>query len=352
MGKQNRQVVFIVFVVLSLITTLYFFGSKRRIEADSGFQLIMGTFAHLKTIATDPKTAKTCVEDAFAELKKVDELMSDYKRESQISRVNRDAFEKAVKVDESTFHVLQRSVEFSRLSGGAFDITIAPLAELWRTAAESNSVPAEAELADARSKAGYEKLILDANEMTVRFAVEGMKLDLGGIAKGYAIDRAVEVMQAGGAVGGMVDIGGDIRCFGLPPKGKNKWRIGLQNPAVSDSEEETLAGVVDQVLMVLAFKDAAVATSGGYRRFILIEGKRHSHIINRDTATGADSLSSVTIISKNALDADALATSVSVMGAEIGLALIEKIPNTEAILITPSPDYKIIKTSGAEKYLQ
>jgi len=345
----------VVFLIVTLIAVLMFPLFLRRgaqAQHDSGYRLVMGTFAHLKSIAKDEDTAKKCVEDAFAELKKVDELMSDYKSESQISRVNRDAFEKAVKVDESTIHVLQKSVEFSRLSGGAFDITIAPLAEFWRSAAESNSVPTEQELADARSKVGYEKLILDANEMTVRFAVAGMKLDLGGIAKGYAIDRAVGAMQAGGAAGGMVDVGGDIRCFGLPPKGKKTWRIGLQNPAETDSDEETLAGAAEQVLMVLKLTDAAIATSGGYRRFFLIEGKKYSHIINPYTATSTDALSSVTIISKNALDADALATSVSVMGPERGLVLIEKIPDTEAILITPSPAYQLIKTTGAGKYME
>jgi len=351
MSKQIRQIAIVIIVGAFVIPALYISGCNRRIEADSGYRLVMGTFAHLKVIAKDRDTAKRCVDNAFAELQKVDDLMSDYKSESQISRVNRDAFEKPIKVEESTFHVLQKSVEFSRLSGGAFDITIAPLAELWRAAAESNSIPTEAELAGARSKVGYEKLVLDANELTVRFAVEGMKLDLGGIAKGYAIDRAIEAMRAGGAIGGMVDVGGDIRCFGLPPKGKKTWRIGLQNPAETDSDEETLAGGADQVLMVLAFNDAAVATSGGYRRFVLIEGKKHSHIINRETATSAEALSSVTIISKNALAADALATSVSVMGPEKGLALIEKIPDTEAILITPSPDYQLIKTTGAGRYV-
>jgi thiamine biosynthesis lipoprotein len=341
----------IVFLIASAMIPLFLQG-RGQDQHDSGYRLVMGTFAHLKAIAKDADTAKRCVEAAFAELKKVDELMSDYKSESQISRVNREAFEKAVKVDESTFHVLQKSAEFSRLSGGAFDITIAPLAELWRTAAESNSVPTEQDIADARSKVGYEKLILDADEMTVRFTVEGMKLDLGGIAKGYSIDKAIEAMQAGGAAGGMVDVGGDIRCFGLPPKGKKTWRIGLQNPAETDTDEETLAGTGGQVLMVLKLTDAAIATSGGYRRFVLIEGKKHSHIVNPDTATSAEGLSSVTIISQNALDADALATSVSVMGPEKGLALIEKIPDTEAILITPSPDYQIIKTAGAKKYTE
>lgn len=349
MNKQIRQIAIVIIVGASVILALYIYGCNRRAEKDSGYRLVMGTFAHLKAIAKDADIAKRCVDAAFAVLKNVDDLMSDYKDDSEISLVNKDAAQRPVKVSAPTFQVLQKSVEFSRLSGGAFDITIAPLADLWRSAAEVNSVPSDTEIEQARSKVGYEKLILDANEMTVRFVVEGMKLDLGGIAKGYSIDKAVEAMQAAGAVGGMVDVGGDIRCFGLPPKGKKTWRIGLQKP--TEPQDQSFFMSVDQVLMVLKLTDAAIATSGGYRRFVLIEGKRHSHIINRDTATGAEGLSSVTIISQNALDADALATSVSVMGPEKGLSLIEKIPDAEAILITSSPEYQIIKTTGAGRYV-
>ncbi|MGB2807384.1 MAG: FAD:protein FMN transferase [Sedimentisphaerales bacterium] len=351
MNRKSLWLEIAIIVGASVILGLYIFGCNRRVEEDSGYRLVMGTFAHLKAIAKDPRKAKKCVEAAFAELKKVDDLMSDYKSDSEMSEVNRDAFKQAVRVDESTFHVLQKSADFSRLSGGAFDITIAPLAELWRTAAESNSVPTQEELAVARSKVGYEKLMLDANEMTVRFAVDGMKLDLGGIAKGYSIDKAIEAMRAGGAVGGMVDVGGDIRCFGLPPKGKKTWRIGLEDPTEPKGSDQTLAVSAGRILLVLKLTNAAVATSGGYRRFVLIEGKKYSHIMNRDTATSAEGLSSVTIIAQNALDADALATSVSVMGPEKGLALIEKIPNTEAILITSSPEYQLIKTPGAGRYV-
>lgn len=340
----------IVFLIVSAMIPL-FLGGRTQAQHDSGYRLVMGTFAHLKAVAGDQDTAVKCVQSAFEEIKKVDKLMSDYKSDSEISRVNRDAFEQAVKVSASTFEVLQRSVEYSELSGGAFDITIAPLAGLWRAAAEANSIPTEAELQQARSKVGYEKLVLDANEMTVRFAVEGMKLDLGGIAKGYSIDKAVEAMQAGGAIGGMVDVGGDIRCFGLPPEGKKTWRIGLQDPALPEGDDETLGGGAGRILMVLKLTNAAVATSGGYQRFVLIDGKRHSHIINRDTGASAQDASSVTIISQNATDADALATAVSVMGPEKGLALIEKTPQTEAILITSAPEYELIKTSGAEKYI-
>jgi len=145
----------------------------------------------------------------------------------------------------------------------------------------------------------------------------------------------------------MVDIGGDVRCFGLPPEGKDHWLIGLQDP---NSSIEGIEG--GGLLVVLKITNAAVATSGDYQQFVLIEGKRYSHIMDRRTGTSAEGLSSVTIIAGNATDADALATSVSVMGAEKGLALIEKLPNTETILIIPEPKYEIIKTAGAEKYVK
>jgi thiamine biosynthesis lipoprotein len=174
-----------------------------------------------------------------------------------------------------------------------------------------------------------------------------MRLDLGGIAKGYAVDKAIEAARQSGAAGAVVDLGGDIRCFGEPPKGKRQWLIGLQDPKAA------IKGIGGSgILLTLKVSDVAVATSGDYQQFVLVEGKRHSHIINRETGTSVEGLSSVTIITDNATDADALATAVSVMGAEKGLDLIEKLPNTEAILLPSSPKREIIKSSDADKYLK
>jgi len=197
------------------------------------------------------------------------------------------------------------------------------------------------------SKVGFEKLKLDSENKTVQFSDNGMLLDLGGIAKGYAIDKAIEAAQRCGAIGAMVDIGGDVRCFGLPPEGKDHWLIGLQDP---NSAIEGFEG--GGLLLVLKVTNAAVATSGDYQQFVLIEGKRYSHIMDRRTGTSAEGLSSVTIIADNATDADALATSVSVMGAEKGLVLIENLPGTEAMLITSGQEHEITKTSGAGKYIK
>ncbi len=338
----------VIFVCLSLAAVSFFSCAGRdRIDADSGYQMIMGTFVHVVAVAEDAGTAKKCVRVALEEIRKVDDLMSDYKSDSEISRVNREADKRAVKVSESTYEVLQRSVEFSKMTGGAFDVTVGPLVALFRKSKENKVAPSEEQIALARSKVGFEKLKLDIENKTVQFSGNGMLLDLGGIAKGYAIDKAIEAAQRCGAIGAMVDIGGDVRCFGLPPAGKDHWLIGLQDP---NSAIEGVEG--GGLLLVLKLTNAAIATSGDYQQFVFIEGKRYSHIMDRRTGTSAEGLSSVTIIADNATDADALATSVNVMGAEKGLALIEKLSGTEAILITSQPKSEIIKTAAAEKYIE
>ena len=343
--NKNRRIAIEIIVFASLIAALYFFApakdesawSVSRVDVDSGMHVVMGTFARVVAVAADSNTAKGCIEAAFAEIEKIDELMSDYKSASEISELNRDGFRRAVKVSKSTYEVLQKSIEFSKLSGGAFDVTVGPLVDLWHSAGDANFLPTDAELQQARSKVGYDKLILDANETSVRFAVKGMRVDLGGIAKGYAIDKAVEAMQKAGAVGGMVIVGGEIQCFGLPQGNQSKWRIGLQDP--DKAKDGFDAGTT---LLVLHLTDGAVATSGHYRRFVTIGGKRYSHIIDPESGHSSKNLASVTIICPSSIYADALATAVTVMGKEKGLALIETIPETEAILITSAPKYEII----------
>ena len=346
MKRHGRIIIILVCLSLVLVSFLSCAG-KERADADSGYQIIMGTFAHVVAVAKDTGTAKKCVQAALEEIRKVDKLMSDYKSDSEISRVNREAYEKALQVSDSTYEVLQRSIEFSEMTDGAFDITVGPLVALFREAKENKLAPTKEKIALASSKVGFEKLKLDSENKTVQFSDKGMLLDLGGIAKGYAIDKAIEAAQSNGAIGAMVDIGGDVRCFGLPPIGRNHWLIGLQDP---NSAIEGISG--GGLMLVLKVTNAAVATSGDYQQFVIIEGKRYSHIMDRRTGTSAENLSSVTIFADNATDADALATAVSVMGAEKGLALIEKLPGTEAILITSGPKYEVTKTSGAEEYVK
>ncbi|MHC4243324.1 MAG: FAD:protein FMN transferase [Planctomycetota bacterium] len=346
-NKRVGSVIVVVFVACLIVVALYFSDdSGKKVELDSGHRMVMGTFARVVVIAKDSDTAGKCIESAFTQINKVDDLMSDYKSDSEISNLNRDGFKRAVQLSQITYEVVQKSLEFSRLTDGAFDVTVGPLVELFHEAKNKQVLPSQDEITKARSKVGFEKLKFDGENRAVQFTVEGMQLDLGGIAKGYAVDKAVETMQTHGAIGGMIDLGGDIRCFGAPLKGRDHWVIGLQNPNIGKDS----AG--SEVLLKLKMTDGAIATSGDYQQFILIEGKRHSHIMNRKTGTSTEGLSSVTIIADTATNADALATAVSVMGSEKGLELIEKILGTEAILITSQPEFQLIKTSGAEKCIK
>lgn len=320
---------------------------KGPVKVDSGHQLVMGTFARVVVIAESRDAGLACIRAAMAEIRKVDELMSDYRSDSEISLVNKKASEEPVPVSEPTYEVLKRSVEFSRLTDGAFDVTVGPLMDLFHNAQKGATAPTAEQIAEAKSKVGFENLKLDPENRTVQFAVEGMRLDLGGIAKGHAIDRAIEAARHSGALGAMVDIGGDIRCFGSPPEGREHWLIAVQDP--NRPPEEFGGG---GLLLTLKVNDVAVTTSGDYQQYVMIGGKRLSHIMDRKTGTSAEGLSSVTIIAENATDADALATSVSVMGPQKGLALIENRPKTEAILITSGPVYQVTMTSGAERYIK
>ncbi len=353
MSTKIRSILITVIAACLITATHFSCRPQRQVELDSGYRLVMGTFARVVAVAENSGAAENCIEAALAEIRKVDDLMSDYKSDSEISRLNRNGFKEAVLLSQPTYEVIQKSIQFSRLTDGAFDITVGPLVDLFRTEKEKQVLPSQDEIAEARSKVGFEKLKLDDQNRVVQFTLDGMRLDLGGIAKGYAIDKAIEAMQSHGAIGGMVDIGGDIRCFGAPLKNKPHWTIGLQNP---DVEQDTAE---QELTLKLKLADGAVATSGDYQQFVIIEGRRRSHIIDRRTGTSAEGLSSVTIIADNATDADALATAVSVMGPEKGLDLIEKLPGTEAILITSRPEpvpgiveeYQLIKTTGAEKYI-
>jgi thiamine biosynthesis lipoprotein len=346
MKRNSKSFIPIAFAVIFVLSFLYFSLVNERAEpyeADSGYRPVMGTFAHVIVIAVEEKAAQACIEAAIEQINKIDELMSYHNPDSEISRLNRSAFENPVKVGPLTYQVIKKAVEFSRLTDGAFDVTVGPLVDLWRRAGDANTVPTQQQLQEAGSRVGWDKLILEDSEQSVQFAVDGMRLDLGGIAKGFAIDKAIEAIEEAGGLGALVDIGGDIRCFGKTPKGQKYWLVGLQNP---DLESE------EQILFTLKLSAGAVATSGDYQRFVLIGGRHYSHIINQKTGNSAEALSSVTIITDSATDADALATAVSVMGAAKGTELIEKSSSTEAIIISAAPEYKITKTSGAEKFIK
>lgn len=315
--------------------------NKRPAQIESPNKIVMNTIAKIIAIGPDKKTAQSSIDAAFKKIYSLEKLMNRYDANSQLSQVNNLAGKEAVKIDKDLFDILQQSVYYSKITNGAFDITVGPLVDLWKKCAEVNSLPTQEQLKQVKTIIGYDKLILDINDFSVRFMTEGVSLDLGAIAKGFAADKAVEEMKKCGATGGLVDIGGQIGCFGLTEK-KGKWVIGIQNPAKAEG---------NRVVANLALSDMGISTSGNYERFYKIGNHRFSHIFDPETEKNVDQLASVTIISSSGTCTDALSTAVSVLGAQKGIGLIEKTADTEAILIGEDNKKTLIKSSGAKKFI-
>ena len=305
--------------------------------------MVMGTFSRLVVIAEDERAAQSGIKAALDAQKQVDKLMSYHREDSELAKINAQAYDHPVVIAPETMIVLQEALHISQITHGAFDVSVAPLIDLWKRAGETDSPPTEAQISDARAKVDYTQIYLDPNAMTVAFGKPGMKLDLGGIAKGYAIDLSIQAVKDHGAIGAMVDIGGDIFCFGKAPRGQKGWRIALQDPQTAN------APLTNQIRLILSVKDRAVTTSGHYHRFELVGSEKVSHIIDTQQGTGAKNLASVTILAPSAMSADALATAVSVLGHEKGLALIESLPETEAIVID-ADGLTLNQTSNAKVY--
>ncbi|HKK49106.1 MAG TPA: FAD:protein FMN transferase [Alkalispirochaeta sp.] len=285
----------------------------------------------------------TLTDRAFERVAEIERRMStsedDYES-TELLQVNRAAGEEAVAVSEDTFEVLQKALEFSRLSQGAFDVTIWPLVKLWAIGSGGSSVPPEDEIDAARSAVDHRRLELDPEDRTVYLPEEGMGVDVGAIAKGYAADEAARILREAGVEHALLDFGGNILVIGDKPD-DTPWRIGVQRP---DAERTRYLGIVSA-------SDKTVVTSGPYERFFVQDGERYHHILDADTGFPArNGIQQVTIIADRSIDADALSTATYVMGIEEGLALAESLDGVEAVFITD--DRLVHMTSGAGEYFE
>ena len=271
---------------------------------------------------------------AFNEIKRVESLMDVYNPDSEISRINRLASKEAVKISKEIFEVLEEASKYSRLTSGAFDVSIRPLSALWGERGRLKEAPALKEIENKRSLVNYKDIILDETKGTVRFGKEGMAIDLGGIAKGYALDRAIKVLKGRGIKEALINAGGDIRVIG-----ERNWKVGLQHPRKEN-----------KVLAVIRLKDQAIATSGDYQRYFIKEGKRYHHIINPETGYPAVECISVTIFAPQATQADILATGIFILSPETGMKLIESLEGVEGIIIDSQG--KILLSSNLKGRLQ
>ncbi|MBE7049663.1 MAG: FAD:protein FMN transferase [Ruminococcaceae bacterium] len=293
-------------IMKKILLTLYIFclvfsfvGCSE--EKVSRTVMVMDTVA---TIECYGDNAKEACDKAISEIQRIELLFSPWIETSEIYKINKTAHLSPVKTDPEVFKVLERCIEVSEITGGAFDITLKPLKDVWNMKSESPKVPSKEEIDEALSICGYENLVL--KDGCVSFKKEGMALDLGGAVKGYAADRAAEVIKKAGVKNALIDIGGNVYALGESPK-KREWKIGLQHPAKDRGE----------YFETIELSDKTCVTSGSYERYFEQDGKVYHHIMDPKTGYSADSgLVSVSVVGKSSFEADMASTAAFVMGQE------------------------------------
>ena len=300
---------------------------------------IMGTDSSLTVVVPAGQTAlaDSALKAAEAALRSVEALMSHRLEHSEVALLNAAKAGEIVRLSPDTMDVLWKSKQFAEQTRGAFDVTCRPIIEMWKRAGKDNRVPSEVETAKAIENTGWRHIeLLDGK---ARKKIDGAGVDLGGVAKGYGIDKAVAAMKAAGALGGIVEVGGDIGCFGRNPDGKN-WIVGVRDPFETE-----------RVFCRLSVGNLAVCTSGNYFRFVTIEGERYSHIVDPRSGRPVNAAPSVTVVAPNTTVADAWATGLSVLGPD-GFRLIPPGSGIEAMIVTgDAREHRIHTTPGFDRLI-
>jgi thiamine biosynthesis lipoprotein len=287
----------------------------------------MGCSFKIVLYSTDAPAARRASRLAFDRISALDATLSDYQPDSELSHLGEKAGGPPVPVSPDLFDVLWRSRDFFTKTGGAFDVTIAPVGRLWRRARRDRKLPDLPKLAEARVLVGSDKMLLDPAHRTVQLTRPGMKLDVGGIAKGYASQAAIDVLRREGITRALVGGAGDIVVSDPPPDAAG-WTIGVASLTPARSGP----------VMYLLLRNAAISTSGDAERFVVIDGHRYSHIISPLTGMAVEDRASVTVVAPDGGTADALETSAYLLGPEKGLKLIEETPGAAALYLRLTPE--------------
>jgi thiamine biosynthesis lipoprotein len=323
---------------LLVCATAHAGGENRKISKTGS---VMGTNVLVTFWAADEAAVDAAFEDAMAELERIDKLMTNWTPDSDVSKINAAAGDgKGVAVSAETFTVIQRSIEISKKSKGLFDITVGAFKGLWKFDQDMDgSLPTADEVSERLKLVGYKDIVLDKKKKTVRLKRKDMAITLGGIAKGYAVDRAVEILRKAGFSSFIVQVGGDLYVAGK--KGTKPWVVGIRDPRSAKR---------DDMFATAAVEDHSFSTSGDYERGFVKDGKRYHHILDPRTGYPADKSRSVTVMAKDCFTADAWSKVLFIEGADQAMKdIVEKLPDFEAVFVD---DKNAVHTStGLEKPL-
>ncbi|MEG3658292.1 FAD:protein FMN transferase [Arenibacter palladensis] len=293
---------------------------------------LMGDKFDITVVTDNEEIGYINIEEAVSEIKRIEKLISSWDEESETSKINKNAGIKPVKVSVELYKLIERANQISEITNGAFDITYAGLDKIWQFDGSMKYKPTKDEIMRSVSKVGYKKIILNEEDHTVFLQLKGMKIGLGGIAKGYAADMAKELLVGKQVRAGVINASGDLTTWGTKATGE-KWLIGIANPLSKD-----------KIFSWLPVLESSVATSESYDKYITFDGRKYSHILDPRTGNPITGINSVSVFSKTAELSDALATAIFVLGVDSGMALINQLKGTEAIIV--DDNNKMHKSSG------
>lgn len=296
-------------------------GAKEKIYRKS--QILMDTLVTISVVSDSGSKAEKAMDRAFSEIGKLDTMLNIFSDRSEVSAINKGAGISPVRVSPETIEVIEKAVFTSEKTDGAFDPTIGPETSRWDFSGKTSSPPDVKTIKEKLGLVGYKKIVIDKEKSTLYLKKKGMLLDLGGIAKGYAADRAVDELKRQGIKAGLVSVAGDIKAFGLKPD-KSSWIIGIRNPRPKNKDDEIIA--------TIGLKDMAISTSGDYERYFVFNGKRYHHILDPKTGFPADGCRSVSVITQDGVNTDSFSTGVFVLGPEKGMQVLKEI-GFEGIII-------------------
>ncbi|WP_407637491.1 FAD:protein FMN transferase [Aquimarina megaterium] len=282
---------------------------------------LMGSRFDITVVEKDKTTANQYIDIAVEEIERIEKLISSWDKNSQTSLINNNAGVNPVKVDTELFDLIFRAIQISKLTDGAFDISYASMDRIWKFDNSMKEMPSEEEIKTSVARVGYKYIVLDKKKSTVFLTQKGMKIGFGAIGKGYAADKAKNLLISKGVHAGIINASGDMNTWGKQPDG-SEWKVAITNP-LNKNNAFALLPVVEK----------AVVTSGNYEKYVILDGKRYSHIIDPRTGYPSTGIVSATVFAPKAELADALATSVFVMGIETGLNRINQLKGIECIII-------------------
>lgn len=301
-------------------------------------QSLLGSPFEITVVAKDSLEGNYFTNLAVDEVKRIENLISDWIPTTQISKVNQNAGIQPVKVDQEIYDLVERAIKISKLTSGAFDISYASMDKIWKFDGSMKEMPSEEAIKKSVEKVGYQNIILNPKDTTIFLKNKGMKLGLGGIGQGYIADKIKVLLQVKGCKSGLVNVSGDINTWGKQPDNKS-WTVGIVNPMNKN-----------KVFATFPLDDSAVETSGSYEKYVTFNGKRYSHIIDPRTGYPASGIVSVSVFAKQTEIADALATGIFVLGVDVGLDLINQLKGIGCIIVDDKGVIHTSKNIDIKKY--